>query len=429
MNHSKRNLAAVAAALALCACTAAFTPARALFGKAKDVPSVEAFAKNDVPGQLICFSPEDFTDRIRGKDILTGIRITALPQSGTLRLAGEDVLTDDEIGIDRLGTLCFVPEIGQDTHTSFTFRPIFQRGGEGENVTVSLNVSRQENGAPVAVSRAFQTYSDLPLTGTLKALDPEGDACGFELVSQGKKGEARLEDGVFTYLPNGKAGKDSFSFVAVDAYGNRSQPASVQVTLIKRAARERFTYIDMKDNPAHFAAIRLREEGVFSGESIGANAFFEPEKPVTRAEFLVMAASIADLPLPTAAVSTGLADDGEIPVWAQSYVAAGLTGGVVRGVSDGKGNRVFQGNVPITRAEAAVLLDRALDLPNDGRELTVSDAGQIPQWAMRSVVNTASFGILPVFSDDTLRVRETVTREDAAVMLYQALCCRAGAKY
>lgn len=426
MTHLRRNIALFAIALALCAGMAAFAPARAIFGKSRTPATVEAFAKSDRLGQLICFSPEDFTDRVNGKDILTGMIVETLPQTGVLRLAGQDVAAGEQIDIGRLGALCFVPEIGRDTHTAVTFRPVFARGGEGDPVTVSLNLSDTLNDPPVAVMQAAETYADLPLTGTLKAVDPEGDTCTFEIIAQGKKGQAAVEGNVFTYLPVGKPGKDRFTFVATDVYGNRSQPATVTVTLIKRAARERFSYTDMKDSPAHYAAVRLREAGVFSGESIGASAFFQPEKPVTRAEFLAMAASIADLPMPTAAVSTGLADDGDIPAWAQGYVVAGLTGGVIRGVSDGAGNRVFQGNVPITRAEAAVLLDRALHLPNDGRELTASDASNIPQWAKRSVVNTASTGILPVFSDDTLRVSEAVTREDAAVMLYEALRYRLG---
>ena len=157
------------------------------------------------------------------------------------------------------------------------------------------------------------------------------------------------------------------------------------------------------------------------GERLGSEHFFDPDAPVTRTEFLALTAAVADLPLPTAAVSTGLSDNESIPVWAQSYVAAGLLSGVVQGIHDGRGNRVFAGEEAITRGEAAVILDRALSLPADGREAAYADGDALPSWARQSVINAASAGVLPVFSDGSVRVSETVTRGDAAMMLYAAL--------
>lgn len=425
MKRMKSTAALFAVCLAGSALFAAFAPASALFGKKQASPAgVAAFAKSERPGQLIFFTREDFSERVSGEEALSGIVVDALPESGTLCLAGEALPAGSAVPAERLGALCFVPEIGQETHTCFTFRPIFSESGAGETaVTVSLNLSEEENHPPVAVALSCETYADLPLAAALRAVDPEGDPCTFEIVAQGKRGTARTNADGFVYAPQGRAGRDSFTYVATDCYGNRSQPATVTVSVFKRAPRERFTYTDLSGHPAHYAAIRLREAGVFSGEIIGADAFFYPEKPVTRAEFLALAASVAQLPLPASAVSTGLADNDEIPAWAQSYVAAGLTGGIVRGISDGRGNRTFRGSQTISRGEAAVILDRALALPNDGRELP-AEGEPMPDWARQSVVNTASVGILPVFADRSLRVSDTVTRADAALMLYRALCYR-----
>ena len=421
MNRTKTFTALCAVTLAAGSLLAAFVPVRAWRGNEASA-AVAAFCKNDGQGRIITFTQSDFSSRVTGDEDLSAIVVDRLPQGGTLRLAGLDVKVGEAIDSSRLGALCFVPDIGVDVHTSFDFRPVFSRSGAGEQaVTVNLNISDTPNSAPIAVEQTFETYADLPLTGGLKVVDADGDPCTFAVETQGKRGTAEITETGFRYTPNGKSGEDHFTVVATDRFGNRSQPAEITVRVVKRHERECFTYTDMSDSPAHYAALRLREEGVFSGESFGTEAFFAPEQTVTRAQFLTMAAAVADLAMPTAAVSTGLSDDDSIPAWSRGYVAAGILSGVVEGSDDGSGNRVFRADSTITRAEAAAILDRCLSLTDDGREMAFSDSGAVPAWAAQSVVNCAANGLLPVFSDNTVRPLEAVTREDAAVMLYEML--------
>lgn len=421
MKRIKTIAALWAVTMAAGSLLAAFVPVQAWAGK-EQIAAVAAFCKNDGQGRIITFTQSDFASRVTGGQELSAIVVERLPEGGTLRLAGLDVKVGEAIDSTRLGALCFVPDIGVDVHTSFDFRPVFSRSGAGEEaVTVSLNVSDVPNSAPIAVEQTFETYADLPLNGVLRAVDADGDACIFTVEQQGKRGVAEITESGFRYTPNGKSGEDRFTVVATDPFGNRSQPAEITVRVVKRHERECFTYTDMTDSPAHYAALRLREEGVFSGECFGSEAFFVPGQTVTRAQFLTMAAAVADLAMPTAAVSTGLSDDDSIPAWSRGYVAAGILSGVVEGSDDGSGNRVFRAESAITRAEAAAILDRCLSLTDDGREMAFSDSGTVPAWAAQSVVNCAATGLLPVFSDNTVRPLEAVTREDAAVMLYEML--------
>lgn len=421
MNRTKTIAALCAVSLAAGSLLAAFLPARAWHGK-EEIAAVAAFSKNDGQGRIITFTHSDFASRVTGGEELAAIVVDRLPQGGTLRLAGLDVRAGEAIDSTRLGALCFVPQIGVDVHTSFDFRPVFSRSGAGEQtVTVSLNISDTPNSPPIAVEQTFETYADLPLTGILRAVDVDGDSCTFAVDAQGKRGTAEITETGFRYTPNGKSGEDRFTVVATDCYGNRSQPAEITVRVVKRHERECFTYTDMLDSPAHYAALRLREEGVFSGECFGTEAFFAPEQTVTRAQFLTMAAAVAELAQPVAAVSTGLSDDDSIPAWSRGYVAAGILSGVVEGSDDGSGNRVFRADSAITRAEAAAILDRCLALADDGREMAFSDSGAVPAWSAQSVVNCVANGLLPVFSDNTVRPMDAVTREDAAVMLYEML--------
>jgi len=424
MNRYQKITAAAAVTVSCTMLLAAFTPVNALFRQAQQ-PAAAAFSKWDGQGRLLYFTAEEFTSRVTGEEELSAIVLSTLPEQGDLRLAGQAVGQGQAIPTEELSALCFVPEIGaEDIHTHFDFRPVFSRSGAAEEtVRVSLNLSDTANTAPIAVEQTFETYTDLPLLGSLKAVDPDGDACTFAVEQQGKRGVVEITENGFRYIPTGKSGRDSFTVAAIDCFGNRSQPAEITVRVIKRHDREQFTYTDLQDSPAHYAALRLREAGVFSGETFGTEAFFRPGQPVSRAEFLTMAASVVQMAQPAAAVSTGMSDHEAIPAWAQGYVAAGILSGVVNGSADGAGNRVFRAEDAITRAEAAAILNRCLELTDDGREPVFADDDTVPAWARQAVVNCTARGLLPTFADGTVRAGDAVTREDAAVMLYEMLRC------
>lgn len=425
MKNHKRTTALLSVLVAVTMCMAAFTPSMALFGKSEAQPAVSAFAKSDTQGALITFSEEDFTSRVSGSEKLDAIVISALPENGALRLAGRTLERGEAIGVASLNTLCYVPEDeAGEVFTTFSFLPVFSKSGaSGEEVRVSINLSAQPNSAPIAQDVEYETYVNVRLCAPLKATDADGDPVSFQITSQPSRGTVEIKGQGFAYTPaEGKTGKDSFTYTATDERGNVSKPATVSITINKRPAKETFQYDDMQDSRAHYAALRLRDEGILIGETIGESNFLYPDKTVSRAEFVALVASVTELSLPTASVGTGLSDNSEIPTWAQPYVAAAIHTGIVIGEATETGNRVFRAQDGITRAEAASIINRALSLAADGRGLQFSDSAEVPQWAAQSVINTTFAQIVPVFGDNTVRASSSVTREDAAQMLYQMLC-------
>lgn len=422
MKRTFRGLiAAAAAAMSCLLMLAAFIPARALFGRDEAPGAVAAFAKSDVTGATICFTSDDFAARVSGGEALSSIVIAALPASGTLRLAGRALPCGEAVAVRDLDTLAYVPAADEaEVHTSFSFIPVFSKSGAAaEAVAVSLNLSARANAAPVARELTLPTCAGVALCGRFRVYDPDGDACTCQIVSPPRRGTVAVTETGFRYTPAaGKTGKDSFSYTATDVYGNVSAAADVTVRVEKRADKDDFVYTDLADSPSHYAALRLRDAGVLCGETLGGDSFLYPAKTVSRAEFVALVSAVTDTALPTAAVGTGLADNDRIPVWAQPYVAAAVVGGVIRGEPDGGGNRVFRGADAITRAEAAAIIDRALALPDDGREMAFADAGAVPAWAAQEVVNCAAAQVLPVFDDNTVRCASAVTREDAVQMLW-----------
>ena len=108
------------------------------------------------------------------------------------------------------------------------------------------------------------------------------------------------------HIKDGVTGSDSFTYTAADSTGKVSQPATVTVTISK--AKSGVTYSDTQGSAAAAAAQRLAEEGVFTGAKIGEQYYFEPDKTVSRGEFLAMVMETAGRDV-TAVTMTGFCDD------------------------------------------------------------------------------------------------------------------------
>ena len=410
-------------ALALLLAASWFSPARGFFfSQAEDTDAtVAAFSKNSLVSQPISFSAEDFQVLSDGDATLTGITVTSVPDAevGALQVGNELVNTGDTILTAALDGLKFYPVSSDTFSTCFTFQPIFASGGADEVVTVDLHLLSAENSGPIAENLSLSTYKNVAVDGQFAAVDPEGDLLTFQLVDKPARGAVTLSEdgsGTFRYTPyENKTGKDSFTYVAIDALGNRSQPATVSVRIEK--ANTSVTYADLDGNPAQKAAIRLAEEGIYVGASLNGEYFFHPDLPVSRSEFLAMAMEAADVDVLSNITSTGFADDASIATWAKGYVASALQSGLIQGDRSEDGQVVFSPDTTITAAEASVLLDRLLNVSDVSVETMGYDTGNTPDWAVQAAVNLTSCGVL----SPAASLSEPLDRGDAAQLLCAAL--------
>lgn len=400
-------------------------PTYALFGigEEAEAPSVAAFSKNGPAGSAITFSAEDFV--VQSGGALDSIVISTLPDqaAGILTLGGQPLNAGDVVAMSAVSGLSFQPLTASAvTSASFTFTPVFSDGTSGSPVEVGLHLLSEANSAPIAENLELCTYKNVAITARFAATDPEGDLITFQLVDKPARGAVTMpEDGSneFVYTPyENKTGKDSFTYVAVDAVGNTSAPATVKVKIEK--ASTKVTYSDMDGVSAHKAAIRLAEEGIFVGECMGGEYFFNPDTPVSRSEFLTMTMKATGLDALEDVTTTGFADDDAIPTWAKGYAASALKAGVVQGAADEVGRIVFNAEDTITRAEAAVLLDRALQVSDVSETMATVDE-LAPAWAVQSAANLESCGVLTAGSTGTLELNDQLTRADAAEMILGAL--------
>ena len=103
--------------------------------------------------------------------------------------------------------------------------------------------------------------------------------------------------------------------------------------------------------------------------------------------------------------------------WAAAAIEQAISRGIVNGYADGN----FRPNAPATRAEFAVMLARAFELPASNKALTFKDAEQIPAWAQSFIAQAVEQGIISGYTDETFRASGKVSRVEMTVMLVRAL--------
>lgn len=271
-----------------------------------------------------------------------------------------------------------------------------------------------EGAAPVAENMELKTYRNVSISGCLSAYDAEGEALSFEISTQPVKGTVELkDDGSFVYSPGeNKRGRDYFGYKAVDAQGNRSQEATVIIRIEKQ--KKDVSYTDMDGSPQEYAATVLSEHGIFTGEQIGGSYCFNPDKFVSRGEFLSMCVLLSGEPVFSGVMSTGYADDNAIPDWMKGYVATAAVCGIDISYSTEAGS-VLNPNEAIDRKEAALILDKAINTTQVSY-MELDDS--MPPELAQSCANLRACGII---GENALSETENLTRGEAAIMLSSAI--------
>ncbi|CAH1210747.1 hypothetical protein PAECIP111891_03574 [Paenibacillus allorhizoplanae] len=181
---------------------------------------------------------------------------------------------------------------------------------------------------------------------------------------------------------------------------------------------------EMKDMANHWAASYVRR---LAGMNVAAgypDESFRPEATVTRSEFAKMLVSA--LGLEAASRVTNFSDEADIPSWAKPHIVAAVEAGLIQGYEEA-GTTSFRGELTVTRAEAAVMTARALQIYGNGtagltsKALSLKDASDIPSWAKPSIDKALSAGILNGYEDGAFRAGQTTTRGEAAAMIYKLL--------
>lgn len=184
---------------------------------------------------------------------------------------------------------------------------------------------------------------------------------------------------------------------------------------VPRADSAGLPFRDIAGSYAKDAIVRLYQKHLIDGTGQG---YFEPAKPITRAELTAMIGRVFGLE-PVEAPISGYIDVSPA-TWYYPWVMAAVHSGIATGVSA----NAFEPNRLVTRQEAAVLLARAANLtaasdPSRAAAGAYADQTDISAYALDAVMLVKRLGLMQG-DGRTFRPKAPITRQEAAVLLDRA---------
>lgn len=378
--------------------------------------------KSGLCNTKLYFSSDDFEDFLRLENV-KAVTVTALPSAfqGKLYLGSTEITANQTVQKADLDKLYFVPNSSDIKTASFCFY------GEGASCEASIKCSlfflSKINTAPVITLDVFEkeslmTTKNIMVYSTLYADDAENDALVFEIADEASHGIVTFVDeknGRFTYTPaTDYVGKDSFSFTVCDEYGNRSEKATVEIKVNK--GKDNVFYSDMVRHQDHNDAVKITEYGIMSGKLVKGKMCFLPESTPSKAEFISMAMQAAGFEDNYTAATTMLTDDADILPQHRGYITKALELGFVTGTKNENGVFLYP-NEPITRAEAAVILNGMLGYDDTSLSLEFTDKTEIPSWAADDISALAQMDIVRPLTDGSYSPNMNITNCQTATIL------------
>ena len=175
--------------------------------------TVNVLAVNDLPvtGNLFFLLEEDtiLTNQVTATDA-DGDALTFSLQNGPIN--GAAVVNAD-------GTFTYTPNLNFNGTDAFT---VLVSDGQGGTAVSTINITiAPVNDAPTVPNYTFTIQEDSVATGSVVAVDPDGDVLTYSLQTQGANGVAVVNaDGTFTYTPNlNFNGTDAFTVLVSDGQG------------------------------------------------------------------------------------------------------------------------------------------------------------------------------------------------------------------
>ncbi|GIO10655.1 hypothetical protein J19TS2_02100 [Cohnella xylanilytica] len=172
-----------------------------------------------------------------------------------------------------------------------------------------------------------------------------------------------------------------------------------------------------EDTRNHWAESSIREaaaKGIVQGYSDGR---FEPDAPITRAEFTVMLARALGLAAP-ADNEPAFADASAIGAWARGPIAAAAQAGLATGFADG----TFRPGEKINRAEMAAMIARTQKFRSvDAASEPFADEETLPAWVREAAAAVREAGIVTGADGNRFAPNERASRAEAAAMLLRML--------
>lgn len=172
---------------------------------------------------------------------------------------------------------------------------------------------------------------------------------------------------------------------------------------------------DFPDVNKHWASNEITswaEKGLASGYSDGT---FKPNKEVSRAEFVALVNRAFEI---NKEGTTESFIDVKPSAWYHNDVMAAKFAGYIGGYQDGS----FKPNNPVTRQEVASILVRLLNIePTTSGLEKFTDAAKISEWSRGNIGAVVQKGLMRGMPDESFMPLKSITRAEAIVSLDRAM--------
>ncbi len=211
--------------------------------------------------------------------------------------------------------------------------------------------------------------------------------------------------------PNRPGSSSSSSTTDVSQQIGKLQPTESEVSQ-PPVADAAYVYADTADHWAKDYIAELSERGIFNGYEDGS---FRPDLGITREEIAV--AMTRALGLETKAKRApycNFSDSSYISEWAIEAVNMMVKVGIFTGYDDG----LYRPQQIITREQLVAVVMRMFSDDIDRTTLTYNDHHEIGDWSRVYVKQATELNIVGGYPDGTFRPTNSITRAEAAKILY-----------
>ncbi len=183
--------------------------------------------------------------------------------------------------------------------------------------------------------------------------------------------------------------------------------------LINLPDRVKFKDVDEEMIWAQDAIEILAGKGIIKGTGEG---IFEPQRSISRAEFIQLV--VTALQLKTDDYKNSIFSDVDSSDWFAASVASAYNNKIVSGYPDG----TFDPNNSISRNEIASILHHLQGANTiDDVDLEFQDFNSIPAWASDGIKYVYKQGLMNGYADGTFKGDNPLSRAEAAVVIYKHL--------
>ena len=110
--------------------------------KLQSSPTVSDFTKTGFDDTRILFTVSEFEDHFTGDDSLSDIKFASLPEHGTLRLNNYALALNDEVNVNNITSLAFIPENNWYGNTTFSYLASDEMSYSQEPADVNIEITK-----------------------------------------------------------------------------------------------------------------------------------------------------------------------------------------------------------------------------------------------------------------------------------------------